>query len=93
MEAELSILFNDVRILQMERMFQLAATIVVLYDHIICSQKEVSFGVSPRPGIIHIVPEKVDSIWRRSKSLVSYLYLTNRYVGDVISILSAILFL
>ncbi|KAG1757108.1 hypothetical protein EDB19DRAFT_1900659 [Suillus lakei] len=41
MEAELSILFDDIRILQMARMFQLAATFVVLYDHVLCSQREV----------------------------------------------------
>ncbi|KAG2118082.1 uncharacterized protein F5147DRAFT_768223 [Suillus discolor] len=41
MEAELSILFDDVRILQMGRMFQLAATFVVLYDHVLCCQQEV----------------------------------------------------
>ncbi|KAG1774060.1 hypothetical protein EV702DRAFT_1242706 [Suillus placidus] len=75
MEAELSILFDDVRILQMGRMFQLAATFVVLYDHVLCSQREV------------------DLIWNRSKSLVSYLYFTNRYFGDAISIISAILFM
>lgn len=75
MEAELSILFNDIRILQMERKFQLAATFVVLYDHVLCSQREV------------------DLIWKRSKSLVSYLYLTTRYFGDAISIISAILFM
>ncbi|KAG2155632.1 hypothetical protein DEU56DRAFT_768354 [Suillus clintonianus] len=63
MEAELSIIFDDIRILQMGRMFQLAATIVVLYDHVLCSQRE-----------------------RRSKSLVTYLYFINRYVGDAISI-------
>lgn len=75
MEAELSILFDDVRVLQMARMFQLSATIVVLYDHVISSQREV------------------DLIWQRSKSLVSYLYFTNRYVGDAVSIISAILFM
>ncbi|KAG1850613.1 hypothetical protein DFJ58DRAFT_729194 [Suillus subalutaceus] len=75
MEAELSILFNDIRILQMGRMFQLAATFVVLYDHVLCSQREV------------------DLIWKRQKSLVSYLYFTTRYFGDAISIISAILFM
>lgn len=75
MEAELSILFDDVRILQMGRMFQLAATFVVLYDHVLCSQREV------------------DLIWRRPKTLVTYLYFATRYFGDFISILSAILFM
>lgn len=75
MEAELSILFDDVRILQIGRMFQLAATFVVLYDHVLCCQQEV------------------DLIWNRSKSLVSYLYFTTRYLGDAISIISAILFM
>lgn len=75
MEAELSILFDDMRILQMGRMFQLAATFVVLYDHVLCSQREV------------------DLIWKRSKSLVSYLYFATRYFGDAISIISAILFM
>ncbi|KAG2062360.1 hypothetical protein BDR06DRAFT_946506 [Suillus hirtellus] len=41
MEAELSVLFDDVRILQMGRMFQLAVTFVVLYDHVLCCQQEV----------------------------------------------------
>lgn len=75
MEAELSILFNDIRILQMGRMFQLAATFVVLYDHVLCSRREV------------------DLIWKRPKSLVSYLYFVTRYFGDAISIISAILFM
>ncbi|KAG1754821.1 uncharacterized protein EDB91DRAFT_1095735 [Suillus paluster] len=75
METELSTLFNDIRILQMGRMFQLSATIVVLYDHVLCSQREV------------------DLIWRRSKSLVSFLYFINRYVGDAISIINAILYI
>ncbi|KAG1857558.1 hypothetical protein C8R48DRAFT_716940 [Suillus tomentosus] len=41
MEADLNVLFDDVRILQMGRMFQLAATFVVLYDHVLCCQQEV----------------------------------------------------
>ncbi|KAG2156689.1 uncharacterized protein EDB93DRAFT_1247392 [Suillus bovinus] len=41
MDVELSTLFDDVRILQMGRMFQLAATLVVVYDHVLCSQREV----------------------------------------------------
>ncbi|OJA08103.1 hypothetical protein AZE42_03451 [Rhizopogon vesiculosus] len=80
MDAELTIIFDDIRILQMARMFQLSAAAVVIYDHainlkVLCSQREV------------------DLIWKRSKSLVSYLYFTNRYVGDFIVILSAILFI
>jgi len=75
MEAELAVVFDDMRILQMARMFQLSAAVVVIYDHVLCAQREV------------------DLIWRKPKSLVTFLYFTNRYVGDVIVIISAILFI
>ncbi|KIJ66340.1 hypothetical protein HYDPIDRAFT_109340, partial [Hydnomerulius pinastri MD-312] len=75
MEAELATIINDVYILQVARMCQLAAATVVVYDHVL------SF------------PREVNLIWKRPMSVVTQLYFVNRYVGDAIIIISAILFI
>ncbi|KAH7927237.1 hypothetical protein BV22DRAFT_291492 [Leucogyrophana mollusca] len=71
MEAEI---LEDARILQVSRLCQLAAAVVVIYDHVLTFHDEVDF------------------IWKRPSSLVTILYFWNRYVGDAIIIIIAILF-